>query len=53
MQDQSSKKDAEMQDMQKPAAVVPNNAEAEKKKKEKLQQAFKKFIVQIKSGCDK
>lgn len=44
-----------MQEPQKPGTQVTNviNADAEKKKKEKLQQAFKKFIVQVKTGCDK
>ena len=29
------------------------NVDAEKKRKEKLQIVFKKFLVQLKIGCDK
>ena len=55
MQDQKKTLDIEMQEHKKPGTEVTNviNADAEKKRKEKLQLAFKKFIVQIKQGCDK
>ena len=55
MQEQKKAQDIEMQEAQKPGTEVTNviNADAEKKRKEKLQHAFKKFIVQIKVGCDK
>ena len=42
-----------MTEAQKPTQIPVSNPDAEKKRKEKLQAAFKKFIVQIKTGCDK
>ena len=42
-------------DQQKPGTEVTNvlNADAEKKKKEKMQAAFKTFVNQLKYGCQK
>jgi Amino-terminal Zinc-binding domain of ubiquitin ligase E3A len=55
MQEQKPTQDVQMQEPSKPGTEVTNviNADAEKKRKERLQTAFKKFIVQLKTGCDK
>lgn len=44
-----------MHEQSKPATEVTNliNLDAEKKRKEKLQLVFKKFLVQLKNGCQK